>query len=266
MRVLCLGPVLMCTEEREVLLQSSIRSRLLVTLVVNLGRVVSKDRLAQELWPLERPDNPVGALQAHVSRLRRDLVRCCGSRLRVEPKHLGYRVVADDTVEVDMRTFEELAAHAGGLVSDDPGRALISARRALRLWRDEPFTGLDLGAEGQAARVRLQETRLGLWETALDSALATGRAGEVISDAQGLLLDFPFRERFHAQLMVALYRTGRQAEALDAYRRAREAVVDALGVEPSPLLDNCMGAILRHESWLWRDLPMDWRPQRRYPA
>ncbi|MFC5055945.1 AfsR/SARP family transcriptional regulator [Saccharothrix xinjiangensis] len=247
-------------------MHSSIRTRLLVALVVNLGSVVSKDRLAQELWPRERPDNTVGALQAHVSRLRRDLRRWCGSRLRVEPLHLGYRVVADGGAEVDIGEFEDLAVRAGRAVAADPARALGLAHRALALWRDEPFTGLDVGLEGQAARIGLQETRWELWETAFDAALATGAADGVVADIRRLLLASPFRERFHAQLMVALYRAGRLAEALEAHRLARALVIGELGVEPSRVLDDCVAAILRHDPRLWQDRPLNRLVARRDPA
>jgi DNA-binding SARP family transcriptional activator len=266
MHVLCLGPMIIRTEEREVVVQPSIRSRLLVVLLANPGRTVSKERLMRELWPFERPEGAAGALQAHVSRLRRDLTHWFGPRVRVESKHLGYLMVVDDDVEVDLRRFEELATRTATLARHAPDRALVTARTALRLWRDDPFAGLDLGVQGQCVRVRLQETRLNLWEALLDAALTTGRTDQVIADARLLLLHFPFRERFHAQLMVALYRAGRQAEALEAYRRARTLAVDELGVEPSPMLENCMSAILRHDGGLDRAWPLGEGIHRQDPA
>ena len=266
MQVLGLGPMLIRTAQREIVVQPSIRSRLLVVLLVNLDRTVSKERLMRELWPFERPEGAAGALQAHVSRLRRDLTHWFGPHVRVEPKYLGYLMTADRGVEVDIRNFEKLAAQTFSMTHLAPDLALITARAALRLWRDDPFAGLDIGLQGQSARVRLQETRLSLWEAFLDSALTTGRADEVIADARRLLLDSPFRERIHAQLMIALYRTGRQAEALEAYRRARTLTVRELGVEPSPLLENCMAAILRHDSRLRQEWPLGWRIPRQDPA
>lgn len=264
MRVLCLGPLMIGTGEHETVMHSSIRARLLVALLVHSGRTVSKERLIRELWPSERPYNTLGALQAHVSRLRRQLLRCCGARLRVEARHLGYRVAPDPDAEVDMWRFEDLFVQAG--THPDPERVLDIARRALRLWRDEPFSGLDVGPEGEAARIRLQETRLRLWETVFASALATGRAREIVADARRLAAEFPFRERFHAYLMVALYQSGRQAEALESYRRARAVAVRELGVEPSPVLGDCLSAILRHDSRLRDSLPVDWAVPRCDPA
>ncbi|OLZ51506.1 hypothetical protein BS329_16995 [Amycolatopsis coloradensis] len=260
MQILCLGPLVLRTLSGDVVAHRSLRSRLLVALLVNLGSTVSKDLLIRELWPLP-PEDAIGAIHAHVSRLRRDLDRWCGKELvTLQPRYPGYRLELDDRVEVDSARFERLAKVTGRLPRGNPHAIMETAQEALELWRDEPFTGLDVGLEGQAARLRLQETRLSLWEILIESALAADRCSEIIADARKLALSFPFRERLQAKIMVALYRAGRQADALETYHHARSRLAEELGVEPTPALRRWMTAILRHDtvllqnSWLFEEL------------
>jgi DNA-binding SARP family transcriptional activator len=214
---------------------------LLALLLLNANRVVSRERLIDELWGEEPPETAVQSVQVYVSRLRRLLpdatllTRAPGYVLEVEPEAF------------DLHRFERLAADAR---KADPERASHLLREALELWRgpalaefDEPFARVEGG--------RLEDLRLTALEERFAADLALGRHADLIGELETLIVDNPHRERLRGQLMVALYRSGRQTEALEAYRQARETL-DELGIEPSADLRQLEKAILTQATALER--------------
>ncbi|GAA4246148.1 hypothetical protein GCM10022255_016270 [Dactylosporangium darangshiense] len=211
-------------------------------LAVRPGRVVAVQRLIDELWSDEPPERALASLQAYVSRLRRALEPGRGSRDRsavLVSRAPGY-VLALDPARVDASRFA--AAVERFRPGDDP--ALLTA--ALSLWRGDPLPELGDSPVAHAERSRLQELRFTAIERRSDALLAMGRPAEVVYGSEAALAESPYRERVWAQLMLALYRSGRQADALAAYARARTALVDDLGIEPGPELQRLESDILRH--------------------
>jgi predicted ATPase/DNA-binding SARP family transcriptional activator len=212
---------------------------LLALLILNANRVVSRDRLIDELWGDEPPETATTTVQVYVSRLRKVLP---ANVLETRPP--GY-VLAVDSGDIDLPRFEHLvdeSRHA------EPQVAAKLLREGLALWRglaleefDEAFARL----EGS----RLEESRLEAVEARIDADLACGRHAELVGELEALVGLHPRRERLHRQLALALYRSGRQAEALDAYRNAR-AFLDELGLEPGDELRELEQMILRHDPGL----------------
>ena len=200
---------------------------LLAALLLEAGRPVSPDRLAEELWGEALPGNYVGALQTQVFRLRKRL-----ASLRIERLPAGYLVDLGDH-RLDVAEFESLVTNAFATRVDDPRRALDMLDRALAMWRGEPF--LELESEpAHAGRVRLEELRLRAIEERIEIQLTRGAAAEVIGDLEAQALANPTRERVHAQLARALTATGRAVDALQVFDRFRRTLGDELGIEPSP--------------------------------
>jgi WD40 repeat protein/DNA-binding SARP family transcriptional activator len=204
----------------------------LAMLALDPGTTVSTDRLIEGLWGDEPPTTAAKTLQVYVSRLRKALT-ANGDGTEIVTRARGYelRLAPDD---IDACRFERLLAHG-------------APREALALWRGPPLD--DVADEPFAAGEirRLEELRLAAIEQAIDADLAAGRHRELVGELDVLVAAHSLHERFHAQLMLALYRSGRQAEALAAYRRARAALVDQIGVEPGPELRELHEAILRQD-------------------
>ncbi len=216
---------------------------LLAVLLLHANEAVSADRLVVALWGEDAPPTAVKALQVAVSRLRHEL----GAADVVETTPAGYRVrVAAG--ELDLDRFERAAA-AGreSLAAGLPARAAEQLREALAEWRGPALAGLEGVSFAAAEIARLQEQRLDALEMRLEADLATGRHAELAAELRALVAEHPWRERLHAHLMLALYRTGRQAEALEAYAAARAALVEQLGIEPGPELRDLQIAILAHD-------------------
>ncbi|MEU0677528.1 AfsR/SARP family transcriptional regulator [Streptomyces sp. NPDC006172] len=251
-----LGPVEIQDERTGLrILPTGAKQRaLLGALVVKSGHVVSVHRLIDELWGEHPPANATNALQAHVARLRRLLpVPEPGSG---EPHHewivtrsLGY-VLRPGRSTTDAQRFNELAAQGRAVAADDPQHAVELLRSALALWRGPALEGSVRGDICAAEAAQLEENRLTALETLYDACLRAARHDEIIGELEELTTDHPMRERFYDLLMVALYRCGRQAEALSVYDRARKRLVHELGVEPGPALRGRMDAILRHDPGL----------------
>ncbi|WP_422772993.1 BTAD domain-containing putative transcriptional regulator [Plantactinospora sp. WMMC1484] len=243
MRFGVLGPLRVCTDSgTEVLLRSRHQRTVLGALLVSAGKVVTVDRLVETLWADRPPASYASNLQTYVSRLRDRLPgptiehRSDGYLLRVEPDDL------------DVLVFRrEIATGRAALAAGDPVLAAQRFRRALRQWRGRPLADLTLPAlEPELAQWELE--RVGAQEDCVDADLAAdGDLGTVLSDLHRLVTEHPLRERPYGQLMVALHRAGRRADALAAYQRAREILVTELGVEPGPELRRLHQAILRGE-------------------
>jgi DNA-binding SARP family transcriptional activator len=213
----------------------------LAILALNAGRVVSTDRLVDLLWGEQPPKTAATSLQNFISQLRKGL----GANL-VVTKSPGYllNVPAD---QVDVNRFERLLGEARSLEPESRRRKL---REALELWRGEPLADFSFEPFAESEIARLEELRSAALEDRIEADLEGGASAELIGELEGLVRENPLRERLRGQLMLALYRSGRQAEALRAYQEARRALVDELGIEPSHALQQLHASILRQESAL----------------
>ena len=243
-----LGPLEARDERGEIPLAGHRPRALLALLLLHANEVVPADRLIDELWGDDSPEGAAGALRVNVSRLRKALppdvlaTRAPGYVIRVEPDAL------------DLHRFERLVDEgrsllARGLVADATGRL----RDALSLWRGPALADFAYEGFAQAAIGRLEEIRLAATELRIEADLALGRHDELIAELEALVAEHPLRERLRTFLMTALYRSGRQAEALDAYQDARRALVDELGIEPGAALQELERAILRQDPALTAD-------------
>ncbi|HEU0304759.1 MAG TPA: BTAD domain-containing putative transcriptional regulator [Gaiellaceae bacterium] len=240
-----LGPLEVLVGGRSVGLGGLRQRTLVVLLLLRANEAVSRDRLIDDLWGAEPPATAANALAALVARLRRSLpaetlvTAPGGYELRVEPEAL------------DLHRFERLVEEgSGALAGGEPNRAAELLRSALALWRGPALADFRYEAFAQPAITRLEELRLAALESRIDADLALGRHLDLVSELQSLVLEHPLRERLRGQLMLALYRAGRQAEALEAYRDARRVLVEELGIEPGPGLQELEGAILRQDPQL----------------
>jgi DNA-binding SARP family transcriptional activator len=235
-----LGPLEAAEDGRPLTLGGPKQRATLAILLLNANRVVSIDRLAHELYAGSPPVTAVTQVQRQISELRKALE---GSSA-IETRAPGYAIrLAPD--ELDLTRFERLTDEARRASAQDAlGVADELLREALDLWRAEPLADLAGEPFALAAVQRLKEIRLAALEHRLDVGLALGRHRQLIPELEQLARAEPLRERLHAQLMVALYRSGRQAEALAAYRALREGLVEQLGIEPTPALRVLERAIL----------------------
>ena len=218
---------------------------LLAVLALEAGRVVSADRLVESLWPGETPDTAAHAIQVYVSQLRKALG--AGAIPRRAP---GY-VLELDPERIDVHRFVRLADEGREtLAAGDPAAASTVLRDALALWRGSALADFTYEPFAQTDIARLEELRLVALEERIEADLALGRQAELVPELEALVDAQPLRERPRAQLMLALYRAGRQADALAAYRAARETLIEELGIEPGPELRKLEAAILRQDESL----------------
>jgi predicted ATPase/DNA-binding SARP family transcriptional activator len=213
---------------------------LLARLLLEPNRVVSYEELIDVLWPEDPPEQARHTLQVYVSSLRRAL-----GHERIRADRSGYAVQVERG-ELDLARFEELAAEgASRLRAGDPERAQSCFAEALSLWRGPPLA--DIAPALEPERATLEELRLAAEEEQLESGLALGRHAGLVPRLEALVRRHPTRERLRRQLMLALYRSGRQADALEQYRDARRTLVEELGLEPSTELRELETAILRQD-------------------
>jgi class 3 adenylate cyclase len=240
-----LGPFEVWAEGRALQLRRPKQRALLALLLLHAGEVVSTDRLIEELWAGKPPRAAVGSIQNLISDLRKAL-----GRDLVRTRQPGY-VLDIESEQVDLHRFDRLVAQAseGG----DAERRSELLREALSLWRGPPLADLAFEPFARVEVARIEELHTTAREELVDAELELGRHSQLIGELEGLVTENPLRERLRGQLMLALYRAGRQAEALEAYRRARETLVDELGIDPSPELQRLEQSILRHDAEL--DLP-----------
>ncbi|RKQ87272.1 putative ATPase [Solirubrobacter pauli] len=222
------------------------RSLLAVLLLSHRQDTVTIDRLIDGLWGEHPPATAVKAAQVHVSQLRRAL----GPDVIVTRPN-GYALAVDPEA-LDVARFETLSERARG---EPPETASATLREALALFRGVPLADTPLLGPAAVEADRLESARLDALEQRIEHDLALDRHAEVITELESLTAEHAFRERFHAQLMLALYRSGRQADALDAYRRARHALVEDLGLDPSPSLQRLEAQILAHDPTLEPKVP-----------
>ena len=222
---------------------------LLAVLGLDARRVVSVDRIVECLWPGEPPDTAAHAVQVYVSQLRKAL----GTEV-IARRAPGY-VLELDPGRVDVNRFARLADEGRqSLAAGDAAGAATALREALALWRGPALADFTYEPFAQTEIARLDELRLVALEERIAADLALGRHVELVAELEALVDSQPLRERPRAQHMLALYRSGRQADALAAYRAARDTLVEELGVEPGPRLKELEAAILRQDESLLPDL------------
>jgi YVTN family beta-propeller protein len=233
-----LGPLEVRDGGESLPLAGAKQRALLALLLVHANRVVSRDRLIDELWGDEPPETAVQSVQVYISRLRKLLP---AETLLTRPPGYLLEVRPD---ELDMQQFERLLADGhSALAEGDAERAAGVLREALELWRGPALAEFASEPFALAERGRLEDLRLAAVEERVEADLALGRHADLIGELEALTSEHPHRERLRGQLMLALYRSGRQAEALEAYRHARQALVE-LGIVPGAALQQLEKQIL----------------------
>jgi len=223
---------------------------LLAALLLSSNRVVSVGRLTEHLWGEEPPETATKALQGYVSQLRKALG---ADRLLTKPPGYSLRV---EEGELDLDRFERLAREGRELLgAGDSKAAAKRLAEALELWRGTPFAEFESEPFARDAGARLEDARLAALEERIEADLALGRHARLIPELEELVAREPLRERPRAQLMLALYRSGRQADALELYRRTRETLSEELGIEPSLELQELERRMLQHDPTLERARP-----------
>src|SRR4051812_45889579 len=240
-----LGPLAVTADGRPVTLGGSKQRALLALLVLHVNETLSTDRLVDELWGDRPPATATKTVRVHVSRLRRSLAVGDGAASGVVvTRKLGYELCVD-AERVDATRFEELFAEGvRGLADSVPQRAEVALEQALSLWRGAPLSDLAHEPFALAHIGRLENLRLAALEALIEAKLACARYDEALARLDTLIAEHPYRERFRAQQMVALYRADRQAESLQAYRDACSALMSDLGIEPGERLRSLERAIL----------------------
>ncbi len=230
------------------------KQRALVALLATRpNEVVSSDELIESLWSGSAPPTAAATLQVYVSRIRKVLEpeRTKGTKSGVLVSQAPGYLLSIDPGRVDAQRFQSLANEARRRAhTEDPAAAASILREALELWRGAALAEFvyEPWAQGEAAR--LEELRLVALEDRIDADLASGQHGELVAEVESFAAEHPLRERLHAHLMLALYRSGRQAEALAAYQSARTKLTEELGLDPSPELQELNRRILTQDSTL----------------
>jgi DNA-binding SARP family transcriptional activator len=244
-----LGPLEVHHDGRAVPLPGARQRELLALLLLDAGRVISTERLMDDLWGDDQPTAGRTALRVRVSQLRKALP---GDVLVTRPTGYALQVERD---ELDLWRFERRLAEGERALRSDPQRAVESLTGALAEWRGRPLADLAYAPWAQAPVVRLEELRAAALELRVEAELALGHHGRLVGELQALVAEHPLREHLWAQLMTALYRDGRQAEALAAYRQARARLVEEIGIEPGPQLQQLEARILAQDPELGGGTP-----------
>ena len=239
-----LGPLEVRHHGDELTLGGRNQRAVLALLLMHANRVVSIERLAEDLYAGNTPVTAVTQVHRQVSELRRALGE---SGVLIETRPPGYQIRIAPGM-LDLHRFEALTAEAtSAMAGGDAHRAVGALREALALWRGPALADLAYEPFAQGAIARLEELRLAALECQLEAELALGRHSTAIPALRELVAEHPLREHLRELLMVALYRSGRQVEALDVYRATRTEFVETFGVEPGPGLRQLEQAILRHD-------------------
>ncbi len=240
-----LGPLQVLDGEVEVPLPSGKERELLAVLLLHAGAVVSRERLIDELWGESPPPTAGKALNVHVSQLRKTLARNGHEPIATRPPGYALRVEPE---QLDAARFERLLAQARErTAAGEVAAAHTLLVEALVLWRGPALDGIELESAARTEAARLEELRLAARMDRIDCDLALGSHEQLPGELEALIGEHPLRERLRGQLMLALYRAGRQADALRAYQEARKMLVDELGLEPSVPLQRLERAILNHD-------------------
>lgn len=237
-----LGPFDVVVGGESISLGSAKQRALLAILAIHANEVVSVDRLIDDLWGARPPATAANTLQAYVSRLRKVLDGDPG--VAIVSRSPGYMLRAAPE-QIDAHRFVEQVAEARAHDAGDERSTLLG--KALDLWRGTALADFQFEPFAQNEIGRLEELRLGAIESRIEADLACARHAALVPELEALVGDNPLRERLREQLMLALYRSGRQVEALEVYRRGRRRLVDELGIEPGPRLQELERAILAHD-------------------
>ncbi|GAA4082341.1 AfsR/SARP family transcriptional regulator [Nonomuraea soli] len=248
MRFKVLGPLVAEREGQELHLGGALPRIILATLLLEAGRPVPIERIIEAAWGADAPGTARNQVQIRISQLRRGLGDTASPYRRLVTRPPGY-LLRVEPGELDLAEFEELTARAE---AEEPKTAAMTLRRALALWRGPVLAGLDSPMLAPVAQ-DLEERRLLAHEACVAIELDAGRHDELVAELRGLARDHPLRERVHGFLMTALYRSGRQAEALEAFRAYRETLQETLGLEPGDELRTLEVSILNQHPGL--DLP-----------
>jgi len=247
-----LGPLEVLDESRAITLGGSKQRALLALLLLHVNETLSTDRLIDELWGERPPANAAKTVQMQISRLRKALAGEAGngSASAVVTREGGYELTLDPE-RLDSHRFERLVADGRSeLAGGYPERALSMLDEALSLWRGAPLPELAFQPYAQREVGRLDDLRVAALERLIEAKLALGRHAEVVGQLDALIGEYPYREGLRAQLMLALYRSERQADALQVYQDARRTLVDELGIEPGERLRGLERAILAQDPTL----------------
>jgi YVTN family beta-propeller protein len=237
-----LGPLQVVDGDRNIAIGAPKHRALLALLLLRRGEPVSAERLAEELWAGEPPATGTKAVRVYIGELRKAL----GAEVIVT-QGVGYALPLDGQ-QTDLARFESLEAEGRRRLDEgDAEGAAPVLREALALWRGPALADFRYHEFAQNEITRLEEARMAALEARIDADLALGREDELVPELQALVREYPLRERLRGQLMVALYRAGRQAEALDVYRDGRRRLVEELGIEPSRGLQELERAILAQD-------------------
>jgi DNA-binding SARP family transcriptional activator len=240
-----LGPLDVREDDAPVQLGGPKQRALLALLLLSANEPVSVDRLVDELWGAKPPKRAAHSVEVYISQLRKAL-GTDGAQLIVTQRP-GYRISVG-AEQLDLHRFERLLQSGRrALAAGDAASAAAALREALDLWRGPPLADFALDDFAQGPIARLEEIRLAAIEDRIDTDLALGGHSEVIGELEQLIARHPLRERPRGQLMLALYRAGRQAEALEQYQQTRTVLVEELGIDPSPSLQRLERAILTHD-------------------
>ncbi|QEU77030.1 AfsR/SARP family transcriptional regulator [Streptomyces subrutilus] len=253
MKIQVLGPLSAEVNGASIVPTARKPRQILTLLALYPGRVMPVPTLMEEIWGTEPPQSALTTLQTYILQLRRRLGTAMGPAAPGGPagakdvlatRHGGY-LLRIPPQAVDVHAYESLVAsgHDRHEHGDDAGAA-ASLRAALALWQGPALVDVRLGPVLEIEVMRLEESRLATVERRIDADLRLGRHTELIAELTDLTARHPQHEGLHAQAMVALYRSGRQARALDVYRRLRGRLVEDLGVEPSPQLQRLHQAML----------------------
>jgi DNA-binding SARP family transcriptional activator len=242
MRVRILGPLDLEDGGRQITIGGVRQRAVLADLMLHANEVVPSEQLLVELWGEDSPPGAANALQAAISRLRRVLP--AGRLITTAP---GY-MVRVFPAELDIAQFEQLIFEGrDALTAGTAAEAAQLLDQAMTLWRGPPLADFRYEPFAQAEIARLEELQLACLEERNEANLALGLEGALTAELGRMVTDHPLRERLRGQLMLALYRNGRQAEALEAYRQLRSTLMEELGLEPSSALRELQAAILRHD-------------------
>jgi DNA-binding SARP family transcriptional activator len=252
-----LGPLEVRRQGSPVAVGAAKQRALLAILLVHANELVSSDRLIDELWP-QPPETAANTLQVYVGKLRKALEpgRARGAPAEVLITRAPGYMLRVEAGQLDADRFERLLAEGGR--AREAGEAQLAAealREALAQWRGDALADFVYEPFAQGEIARLEELRTVALEERLEVDLALGRHAAIVGELEALVREHPLRERLRGQLMLALYRDGRQAEALEVYRDARRTLTDELGIDPGPELQRLEGAILRQEAEL--ELPVE---------
>jgi DNA-binding SARP family transcriptional activator len=250
-----LGPFDVVANGRSVRLGGAKQRALLAILAIHANEIVPADRLIEQLWPGDPPESATNTLQGYVSRLRKvlDSNGSNGGEPIIVFRAPGY-ILRMPPEQIDVRRFERLLGEAEArALTGDAVAAAASLREALGLWRGAPLADFTYEEFAQPEIARLEELRLKAVEERIDAELSCGRHAALVPELEALVAEHPLRERLRAQLMLALYRSGRQGEALAVYRDARRIMQEELGLEPTRALSELERSILQQDPAL--DLP-----------